>query len=126
MTDGSRLVDRTLKDWLTRMSPDQRRQVINGVFSALEATQADTVREVGEKRKMAFLKALLEMDEETRRLTLSALRLLYESLRRSLPDRPLKSLEEHFPFLSSLAAGRDMLAAAKDRLTGGKEPEEGQ
>ena len=44
VTDGSRLVDRTLKDWLTRMSPDQRRQVINGVFSALEATQADTVR----------------------------------------------------------------------------------
>ena len=114
VTNSSRLVDRTLKDWLTRINPDQRRQVINGIFSALDATQADTVREVGEKRKMAFLKALLEMDEETRRLTLSALRLLYESLRRSLPDWPFKNLEEHFPFLATLVGGRDSDTNDKD------------
>lgn len=99
VSDGSQLIDRTVKDWVANMDADQRERVINGVYAALEATQADTVREVKEKGKIAALRGLLDMDEETRRLTLSALRLFYQSFRRSLPDNLLKNLEEKLTFL---------------------------
>ncbi|MBQ7520713.1 MAG: DUF2974 domain-containing protein [Clostridia bacterium] len=94
VSDGSQIIDKTVKDWLASMEPDQREQVINGLYAALEATQADTVREVREKGKMAARRALLDLDENTRRLTLSALRLFYQSFMRALPESPLKGLEE--------------------------------
>ena len=94
VSDGSQIIDKTVKDWLASMEPDQREQVVNGLYAALEATQADTVREVREKGKMAALRALLDLDENTRKLTLSALRLFYQSFMRALPESPLKGLEE--------------------------------
>ena len=97
---GSQLIDRTLKDWVANMAPQQREQVINGVYAALQATQAGTVREVREKGKMAALRAILDLDEDTRRLTLSAIRMLYRSLKRSLPENPMRGLEEKLPFLN--------------------------
>lgn len=105
VSDGSQIIDKTVKDWLASMEPDQREQVVNGVYAALEATQADTVREVREKGKMAALRALLEMDENTRKLTLSALRLFYQSFMRALPESPLRGLEEKLSGL--LQVGRD-------------------
>lgn len=94
VTTGSQVIDRTMKDWVLHMDPEQREKVINGLYAALEATDADTVREVKEKGKMAALRSLLEMDEDTRKQTLSAGRMLYQSLRRSLPDNPLRELLE--------------------------------
>ena len=55
--------------------------------------------------EMAALKAVMGLDEETRRLTLSAIRILYQSLMRSLPDSPLKMLEDRLSFLNS--GGKD-------------------
>lgn len=100
VSDSSQIIDRTVKDWVSNMDADQRERVINGLYAALEATQADTFREVKEKGKMAALRALLDLDDDTRRLTLSALRLFYQSFMRSLPDGPLKGLEEKVRFLS--------------------------
>lgn len=105
VSDSSQIIDRTVKDWVSNMDAEQRERVINGLYAALEATQADTFREVKEKGKMAALRALLDLDEDTRRLTLSALRLFYQSFMRSLPDGPLKGLEEKVRFLSQ--AGKD-------------------
>ena len=105
VSDGSQIIDKTVKDWLASMEPDQREQVVNGVYAALEATQADTVREVREKGKMAALRALLEMDENTRKLTMSALRLFYQSFMRALPENPLRGLEERLGGL--LQIGKD-------------------
>ena len=104
---GSQLIDRTVKDWVANMAPDQREKVINGLYAALTATQADTVREVREKRKMAALKAIMSLDDETRRLTFSAIRILYQSLKRSLPNGPLKSVEGFLAFLSRDGKGEE-------------------
>lgn len=100
VSDSSQLIDRTVKDWVANMDAAQREKVINGMYAALTATQADTVREVKERGKMAALKAVMSLDEETRRLTFSAIRILYQSLKRSLPDSPLKALEDRLGFLS--------------------------
>ena len=103
LNGSSQLIDRTLKDWLAGMSRQEREQVINGVYAALQATDASTVREVRERGKMAALRAVLAQDEETRRLTLSALRIFYQSLKRSLPESPLRDLEERLPFLKGIS-----------------------
>ena len=105
VSDSSQIIDRTVKDWVSNMDADQREKVINGLYAALTATQADTVHEVRERGKMAALKAVMGLDEETRRLTLSAIRILYQSLMRSLPDSPLKMLEDRLSFLNS--GGKD-------------------
>ena len=105
VSDSSQIIDRTVKDWVSNMDADQREKVINGLYAALTATQADTVHEVRERGKMAALKAVMGLDEETRRLTLSAIRILYQSLLRSLPDSPLKMLEDRLSFLNS--GGKD-------------------
>ena len=90
VSDGSQYIDRAVKDWVANMEADQREKVINGLYSAMAASQEDTVREVKEKGKMATLRALMGMDEETRRLTLSAARIFSQSLLRSLPENPLR------------------------------------
>lgn len=92
LSGSSQLIDRTLKDWLAGMTREQREKVINGLYTALTATQAETVREVRERKKLAALRAILESDEETRRLTLSSFRILYHALRRSLPGSPLHDI----------------------------------
>jgi len=98
VSEGSQLIDRTMKDWVATMDAGQREKVVNGLYAALQATQADTVREVG---KMAALRAVLDLDEDTRKVTLSALRMLYQSLKRSLPESPLRELQERLSFLGS-------------------------
>ena len=100
VSDSSQLIDRTVKDWVVHMDPEQRETVVNGLYDALVSTQADTVREVREKGKMAALKSLMNLDEDTRRQVMSSIRILYQSLKRSLPESPLKALEERFSFLS--------------------------
>ncbi|MBQ9196526.1 MAG: DUF2974 domain-containing protein [Clostridia bacterium] len=94
VSDGSQFIDRAMKDWVANMDADQREKVVNGIYDALTTTQADTVREVKEKGKMAALRSIMSLDEETRRQTLSAMRMLYHSLRRAMPESPLKVLEE--------------------------------
>ena len=70
---------------------------INGLYAALSATQAETVRDVREHRKLAALKAVMDLDPETRALTLQAARLLYQSLRRSMPQKDMRDVLEKLP-----------------------------
>ena len=86
-----------MKDWVANMDPEQRETVINGVYEALASTNADTVHDLG---KLATLKAVMGMDDGTRRQAASAMRILYQSLRRSLPERPLKMLEDRLGILT--------------------------
>ena len=99
VSDGSQFIDRALKDWLATVDPEQRETVVNGVYEALASTQADTVREVRDKGKRAAIKSIMNMDEDVRKQTVSVLRALYRSLRRSLPEGPLKALEEKISLL---------------------------
>ena len=115
VSDGSQFIDRAMKDWVATMDAEQREKVVNGVYEALSATQADTVREVREKGKMAALKAIMSLDEDTRRQTLSAMRGLYHSLKRSLPESPLKALEDRLSFLAGREQDKQEGEAAKDQ-----------
>lgn len=85
-TNSSFLIDRTLKEWVKAMSPADRERLINGLYGALSATKGATVRDVmGGRHTISALRAIGDMDEETRKLMFSALRILKSSLKITLP-----------------------------------------
>ena len=81
------------------MTLEQRERVFNGLFAALQASEAETFREVRDHGKMAALKAILAQDDDTKKETMSSLRILYQSLKKALPEDPLKELEDRLTTL---------------------------
>ncbi len=110
LSASSQLMDHAMKDWVAAMPAEDRGRVINGLYTALSATQAETVRDVREHRKLAALKAVMDLDPETRALTMQAARLLYQSLRRSMPQKDRRDILEKLP-----------IATLLDRLPFGKQ-----
>ena len=46
VTNGSEFVDKTIKEWLENVEPEKREQVIDVVFDILNATDAQTMKEI--------------------------------------------------------------------------------
>ena len=71
---GSQLVDHTVHEWLSRVSPEKRKIFINTIFDILEATGANTVKELLKDvpgRVPAILKALQKVDFETAKMVIT-------------------------------------------------------
>ena len=50
LTNGSQFVDKTIKDWLKAVSPEQRGECIDILFQILESTEATTMSEISRKK----------------------------------------------------------------------------
>jgi len=71
---SSQLVDQTVHAWLSQVSPEKRRIFVNTIFDVLEASGANTVKELVRNipsRLPAVLKALQQVDAETARMVLT-------------------------------------------------------
>ena len=71
---SSQLVDQTVHAWLSKVSPEQRRLFVNTIFDLLEATGANTVKELlkdAPGHVPAILKALQKVDFETARMIIT-------------------------------------------------------
>lgn len=71
---SSQVVDQTVHAWLSRVSPEQRRRFVSTIFGVLEATGANTTRELIQRapeRIPAIHKALQGVDRETARMVFS-------------------------------------------------------
>lgn len=87
LTGDSRLADVTLKRWLQSLAPQLRRQVIDGIYGVLSASDGKHIADLFEPRNvLAIIRAAGAMDEETRRALTEAFRLLGDTLRETLPD----------------------------------------
>ena len=87
VTDGSRLIDRTLKGWLADLDAARREQFIDALYAILSRTHARTLQELDEKWlpcAVTILSSLNDMDEETRKLILEALSLLAKNAKESI------------------------------------------
>ena len=85
-TNSSVYLDTALKDWLAKLSDEQREKFVDGVYLVLSASGSKTLKELFSVRNpVALLRALSQLDEETRANVLEAFRLLKQSLRSSLP-----------------------------------------
>lgn len=89
ITDGSRFIDRTLKEWLQRMDSVQRETFIDTLFSVLDAAGVSTFSELKEdllKNSGAIVKAAMRVDPKTRKVILEILSQLVNSAQDTLPD----------------------------------------
>ena len=87
VTDGSRFIDRTLKDWIAGMNAEQRSKFIDAVFGLLEANDITTLSELSTdrlRRSGSILKYIGGTDGETRRLLRQSIQQLLRSARENL------------------------------------------
>ncbi len=71
---SAQLVDQTVHTWLSQVSPEKRKVFVNTIFDVLEASGANTVKELVRNipsRLPAVLKALQQVDAETARMVLT-------------------------------------------------------
>ncbi len=66
---GSRFVDKTLKDWLSGLTKDQREQFVETVYNLVKADDARTFVEFNRNKKetlTAMLRTYRDLDENTK------------------------------------------------------------
>ena len=88
VTEGSRFLDQTIKEWLLRMDSSQRETFVDTLFSVLGASGASTFTELKEdilKNFGAILKAMVKVDPKTRSAILGILSQLVDSAQDTIP-----------------------------------------
>jgi len=86
-TRESRLAEDTIKNWLSTLDTQERRRVIDGVYSVLSASDGRNVADLFEGRNVrAILRAVSTMDEETKEIIVDSFKRLGSSLKETLPD----------------------------------------
>ncbi len=76
VTDASRFIDYTLKEWIAQMPPEKREVLVDTLYSVLMETNAKTVRELSDNwvgNTVAVLKTLRNLDDETRKVLIEAI-----------------------------------------------------
>lgn len=97
VTNGSRFLDRTLKQWLAGLEPEQRERTIDTVYHMLCETNAETLHELKENRfsrALALLRSAKGLDEDTRKLLVHAAGVFFRSAGRSLKQARVPEEQE--------------------------------
>lgn len=86
LADGSLFLDAALKEWLAGMTPAQREEVVDSIFSVLQDAGIRRLEDFADgKKTFSILKTMLRRDEKTRKVIFGALRILTESVKKTLP-----------------------------------------
>jgi hypothetical protein len=78
--NGSQFIDKTIKDWLSRVSNEQRAEFINSVFEILQATDADTLAQIKEKwvkNAKILISTYKNMDEDSKKMMVKTIEELF-------------------------------------------------
>ena len=81
LTDGSEFVDKTIKGWLENVEPAKREQVIDVVFDILNATDAQTMKELKSNwfsNGRAIMTSYKNIDNETKDMIWQTLNALFK------------------------------------------------
>jgi len=74
VTEGSRMLDQTVKAWLEGLSTRERYEIVDTVYDMLQTTEADRVQELLQPRSIYnVIKAFVREDDQTRRLLAESL-----------------------------------------------------
>lgn len=88
--NGSVFIDNTLKQWLRKVSPEQREQFINNVFEILQATNANTVEEIKErwlKNTTVIISTYKNMDEESKKMMVKTMEELFVIVKNNIKEK---------------------------------------
>ena len=88
LTNDSKFIDSTLKDWLEKLDNKQREMFIDTLFEVLYATEARTLSDLSDnwlKKSSAVIKALARIEPETRSAVLKIFKQLLSSAKQNMP-----------------------------------------
>ncbi len=77
ISEESRKIDRTLKNWLNEMDNKQREDFVDAVYETLTATNAATLTDISTD-KIKLLKAWNGLNEENKNIIMKSIRLLFK------------------------------------------------
>ncbi len=84
VTNGSKFIDKSLKDWLEQTDPKKREKVIEVVFEIINTTNIESFKELM-KNPIAKGKILLgsykELDEETKDMVIKTITILFKIMK---------------------------------------------
>lgn len=87
VTDASRFLDITLKEWIRKMPYDKRELIVDALYEIVSGTNAETVSELSENRlasALSILNTFRGLDDETKKLIFEAFRSLARSAKNTL------------------------------------------
>ena len=96
VTDSSKFIDRTLKNWLEDIDVEQREGVIDAVYSIVANTEVKTLDELDDrkiKNTIDIFSSINKLDDETRDLIKDSLSLLVKNIGKTfeqMDKHPLK------------------------------------
>lgn len=93
VSESSKFIDKTIKDWLSKVEPFQREAFVDAIFKILSSTNATSFHEIKQnamKNPGMILKAVGSLDYETRKMVLNTISLLLQSAQESLPEFSLR------------------------------------
>lgn len=100
--NNSKFIDRTMKDWLNSLEPDQRKELVNHLYDLLTSTNALTLQELtaqGLKNTGTIIKTMTGADETTRKNLSKIFSILVKAARNNinyiLPPKEKYSLFQH-------------------------------
>lgn len=79
VTDASKFLDYTLKEWIASMPPEKREKLVDTIYMILTETNAKTVKELGDNwilNTASALRTIRGLDDETRKVLAEAMRAL--------------------------------------------------
>lgn len=88
LSNSSRMIDKTLKNWLNNLSSKQREQMVDGLFQILSSTDGKTLRDLWNgKNVISILSAFMKMDEDTKSNIETVMKLFQISLKSNLSTK---------------------------------------
>ncbi len=93
VSESSKFIDKTIKEWLSKVEPAQREAFVDAIFKILGSTNATSFHEIKQnamKNPGMLLKAVGSLDYETRKMVLNTISLLLQSAQESLPEFNLR------------------------------------
>ncbi len=84
VTEESRRIDSTLKEWLSEMSVEERKQILDSIYEILSSTHAKTLSDLSAD-KLGLLKAWNNMDAPTKKMIKRFISLLTKSGKKRKP-----------------------------------------
>ena len=87
VSEDSKFIDKTIKEWLSEMSSEDRESFVDNLFDALSSTSAKTLTDLNTDRKKIF-KAWSGLDTETRNTVFKYVKLLLkEKTKNFIPQK---------------------------------------
>lgn len=94
VTDGSKFVDKTLKDWLIQTDTKQREQLVDLVFQIINTTEAETLIDIKNKwlsNAKIIMKSYKNIDSESKQMVLKTLTSLFKIAKDNLLESNQKN-----------------------------------